>query len=313
MRKGIKIAAACLGVLVVAAVLVYYLFPGAVLGAATQMARWSAGVSRAEVQVDDHRWVYLEGGKGEVVLFAHGFGESKDMWYNFPAAFAKRYRVVVPDLPGFGENSKHKEKNYGVPEQASRLERFTQAVGLTRFHLVGSSMGGAIACFYASEHPEKVASLTLMDAFGVIADKKSEALLLREKDPTLTLAIRKPEDYDRIMQIAYDRPPRMPAHFKRYLMPIFISQAEFNAKVFEDMWAGGLGILENRLARITAPTLILWGKNDRMFDVSSAEKFKRGIRNSRVVILDAGHVVHNDQPEKAAEACLAFLKAPGVP
>jgi abhydrolase domain-containing protein 6 len=313
MKRALRIGAVCVAGLIVALLAVYFLFPGAVLGAATQAARWSAGLSRAEVQVDDHRWVYLEGGKGEVVLFVHGFGENKDMWYNFPAAFSRKYRVVVPDLPGFGESSKLQEKNYSIPEQAARLERFTKAIGLTRFHLVGSSMGGGIAGYYASEHPEKVATLTLIGAFGVVADKKSEAMRMRDNDPKVTLAVWKPEDFDRNMHLAYDKPPQMPAHIRNYLMPVFIGQAEFNTKVFEDMWAGGLSILENRLARITSPTLVIWGKNDRIFDVSSAEKFKRGIGNSRVVVMDAGHVVQNDQPEKAAEACLAFIKAPGAP
>jgi abhydrolase domain-containing protein 6 len=309
MKRAIRIAALCCAALVVVAALVYFLFPGAVIGAATQAARWSAGVSRAEIQVDDHTWVYLEGGKGEVVLFVHGFGENKDMWYNFPAAFSARYRIVVPDLPGFGENSKLAGRNYGIAEQAARLDRFAGAIGLKKFHLVGSSMGGGIAGYYAGAYPEKVVSLTLIGAFGVMADRKSEAMLMREKDRTVTLAVKKPGDFDRNMHLAYDDPPQMPSHIRNYLMPIFISQAEFEAKIFEDMWAGGLGILENRLAKITAPTLIMWGKNDRIFDVSSAEKFRKGIKNCRVVIMDAGHVVHNDQPEKAAETCLAFLDA----
>ncbi len=313
MKRAVTIGAACVAGLLVVLVAIYYLFPGVVLGVATQAARWSAGVSRAEVQVDDHRWVYLDGGKGEVVLFVHGFGESKDMWYNFPAAFAGKYRLVVPDLPGFGENSQVKKRNYGIPEQSARLDRFVKAVGLTRFHLVGSSMGGGIAGYYASEHPEKVASLTLIGPFGVMTDTPAQVVRARQKDKRISLAVKDESDFDNNLKLAYDRPPQMPAHLKAYVVTLFARNYDFHFKVFNDLWAGGLGILENRLRKITSPTLVIWGRNDRIFDVSSAEIFKRGIGNSRVVVMDAGHVVHNDQPGKAAAVCLGFLKEHGAP
>ena len=80
--------------LVAATIVVYFYFPAFILDCAKKALRWQAGLSRHTIQVDDHGWVYLEGGKGETILFVHGFGMEKDGWGLFPKAFSRSYRLI---------------------------------------------------------------------------------------------------------------------------------------------------------------------------------------------------------------------------
>jgi abhydrolase domain-containing protein 6 len=286
----------------------YFFFPGVCMSAIAQVARCSAGVSRHEIQVDDHRWVYLEGGKGDVMLFVHGYGANKDFWGDMVKAFSGNYHVIVPDLPGWGENSKIPTDNYGVAEQAKRLDHFVKALGIKSFHLNGHSMGGAIAAWYAGEHSDKVKSLLLMDPFGARNITQAEWELEYAKDKTEALYVKTEKGFRHVYYLAFDRPPQLPGRFVDYLVEYCIDNYDIQRKIFEDLGRGGLGILENRLGKITAPTLIIWGKNDKIFLSSSALVFKRGIRKSRLEIIDGGHTIFIDAPEKTISLYRDFLK-----
>jgi len=140
---------------VAATTVAYFCFPGFLLDCAKQAIRWHAGLSRHTIQVDDHLWAYLEGGKGETLLFVHGFGMEKDGWGLSQKPSARLTASSFQNLPGFGENSRLESADYDVPSQVKRLNRFVESLGLDRFHLAGSSMGGYIAGYYASEYPKR--------------------------------------------------------------------------------------------------------------------------------------------------------------
>jgi len=122
MKKKIAIIAA---ILIIVPVLVYFLFPAPFYRMAIYAGRSAAGLTEKTVQVDDHRIVYLEGGRGETVLLVHGFGAEKDNWVLFAKYLTPIYRVVIPDLAGFGEISRIPEASYDIMSQAARLDRFT--------------------------------------------------------------------------------------------------------------------------------------------------------------------------------------------
>jgi pimeloyl-ACP methyl ester carboxylesterase len=92
--------------------------------------------------VGKHTIVYLEGGRGESVLLLHGFGADKDNWNLFSRYLTKRYHVIAPDLPVFGESSKIWSDQYNISAQVERVHDFVKQLGLKSFHLAGNSMGG---------------------------------------------------------------------------------------------------------------------------------------------------------------------------
>ncbi len=214
MKK--KLAVVSLLVILLLAV-AYFLFPGFVFNLAQRASWHSAGLEKKAVQVDNDRIVYLEGGKGETVLLLHGYTANKDCWVYFAKWLTPTHHVVIPDLPGFGDSTKHLDENYDIDSQVKRLDRFAQALQLKKFHVAGNSMGGAIAAVYAARFPQKVSTLALLDTYGVITAKKSEFFLLWEKGVNILL-VGSRADFERVLDFVYFKPPWTPGAFKKVMV-----------------------------------------------------------------------------------------------
>lgn len=308
MRKLLKRILIVLMALVVLGGVVYYWFPGALLESVKHVIRWRAGLERNEIQVDDHRWVYLKGGEGETILFVHGFGQDKDRWGPLLIGLSGSYGLIVPDLPGFGENSQVHSASYDIPSQVKRLDRFVETIGVEPFHMVGISMGGGIAAYYASEYPNKVKNLVLIAAAGVNSRIPSYTWRRYKEDGKILLLYKTPEQVDELLALAFHKPPWIPGRLKAHIAKIGARNYDFHKKILKDMWKGGTILPENRLSKVQSKTLIIWGANDRILHVSSVEKFERGLKNHQTVIIDqCGHIPYLEKPEKTKRAITEFL------
>ena len=167
-----------------------------------------------EVAVDGLRWSYLDGGRGEVILFVHGFGADKYRFGPLMPGLSRTRRVVAPDLPGFGESTRSTTLAYDIPSQVARLARFADALGLERFHLVGLSMGGYVSAYYAAEYPQRVLSLALIDAAGVRSPIPSYMVRRFEADETILLLYRNRRQFDELLSALFYRPPWIPGLIK---------------------------------------------------------------------------------------------------
>jgi pimeloyl-ACP methyl ester carboxylesterase len=269
----------------------YLPFPAVIMECVKHGCRWYSGVNRFEVMVDDHRWAYLAGGRGEVILFVHGFGANKDRFGIFLSAFSPCYRVIAPDLPGFGENIPIYFKNYDIPSQVNRLNRFSDAIGLDKFHLFGISMGGYVCGYYASEYPDRILSLSLMDSAGVTTRIPSDAWIHYITEGRNVLLYKTPEQFDELVSFLFFNPPQIPRHFKKYFAREGERVYALRKKLITDIIDGGLYLLDNRLSEIRAETLAIWGAEDRMVHRSAVEVFEKGINNCRSVIFkECGHL-----------------------
>lgn len=294
----------------VALLVVYIRFPSPVIETKKRYAHWKAGLSRRVVPVDNHRWVYLAGGKGEAVLFIHGFGGDKDRWAPFLTPFDRnRYRVVVPDLPGFGESSRFGTASYDVPSQTNRLHRFVQAINLKSFHLAGVSMGGNIAGYYATKYPDQVKSLTLIGAAGVRSPEPSDRERFQRQAKRNILIVHSLDQFIELNAFLYHHPPQVSAPVLNYYARQAMAGSVFNSKVYDDLLKTADGMLEDRLTEIVAPTLVLWGAKDRVFHVSCAGVFQNGILNCRTVIIEnCGHLPYLEKPSETREAFWSFIE-----
>jgi abhydrolase domain-containing protein 6 len=288
--------------------MLYDRLPSLILGWANQAIRLWSGLRRYEVQVGEDGWVYLAGGKGAPIVFVHGFDCDKDRFWTFLSAFSRSYRVVVPDLPGFGESAKSLSECYDIASQVRRLNAFLEKIGLHSFHLFGISMGGYICGYYASEYPDKVRSLALMDAAGVSSRKLSDALRLHEEAGKNVFLYKTAQEFDELMSLVFHRPPWIPGLFKRHFALRGAHNYTLRAKILDDIIDGGINLLDDRLSGISAETLVVWGANDRIMDVSSVETFMRGIPKCRSVVLDdCGHVPYVEKAKTAKRLYKAFL------
>ncbi|MGP8154946.1 MAG: alpha/beta fold hydrolase [Smithella sp.] len=270
--------------------------------------RKDAGLKVKSMKIPDFKIVYAEGGTGDTIIMLHGFEADKDYWPSFAKYFTPHYRVIIPDLSGFGDSSKPKDKNYNIMSQVERLNLFAKKLKLTKFHLVGNSMGGAIAGNYAATYPEMIESLALFDSAGVVAPTNSELILLMEKGEK-PFFVKDVNDYDKLFKLAWVNPPEFPSFIMKYLAKKAVKEAPFNEKIWNDMISSDIVDLENKLDKITVPTLILWGDSDKIIDISSVPIFEKGIKNSKsVIIKECGHLPMMEKPMETASAYQEFLK-----
>ncbi|MBO3277086.1 alpha/beta fold hydrolase [Pseudomonas schmalbachii] len=287
---------------------VFYLSPATLLAASQLVDSTRAGLSERSLQVGDLDIRYYEGGpaKAQTVLLVHGFGADKNNWPRFARYLTERYHVIAVDLPGFGESSRPDNISYDVGSQAERLFDFTRALGIGRLHLVGNSMGGQIVAVFAARHPQQVLSLALFDNAGVQAPRQSE-LLRRLEQGDNPLLLSKAEELPKLLDFVFVQPPEMPERLQRYLGERAVERSAFNRKIFVQLLERYIP-LEPELPKITAPTLLLWGEQDRLLDVSSVDVMKPLLRQPSVVIMqNCGHVPMIERPEETARHYLAFL------
>lgn len=287
----------------------YFLSPATLVEAGISQERKQAGLELKQISVANHDIHYLTGGpeNAPVLLMLHGYAANKDNWVRFAAHFSDRYRILVPDLPGFGDSSRLNEQSYDINSQVERLQAFVDALKLPRFHLLGNSMGGMLSAAYSLEHPDKVLSLGLLNSAGV----KEPELSPRSKawaEGRNILLLENSEDLDRLFALAFNHPPAMPQIAKDYISQKALEQRAFNEKVAKDLSTQPFE-LDDKLAQIQTPSLVIWGDSDRIIDVSSAKVFEQGLPESTVIIMeDTGHLPMLERPKKTAKHYQQFLR-----
>jgi pimeloyl-ACP methyl ester carboxylesterase len=292
-------------VIVVIAVVLYFAAPAYLYNKAIDKVRKNAGLTLKSVNIPDFKIVYLEGGIGDTIIMLHGFSASKDNWLRFAKNFTPNYQVIIPDLPGFGESSKPQDAKYDIMSEVERLNLFAKELNLTKFHIVGNSMGGEIAGNYAATYPEMVKTLALFDSGGVVSPIKSERALLLEKGVNL-FKIKDVNDYEKLSEMSFAKPFKLPSVIKNYLAKQAIKSSPFNEKIFPEL---GKAELQGKLNKITAPTLIVWGDSDKILHISSVQIFKKNIKNSQsAIIKECGHLPMLEKPQETASVYQDFLK-----
>jgi pimeloyl-ACP methyl ester carboxylesterase len=274
------------------------------------LERLSSGLKRHLVQVGDHRVVYSEGGQGETVVLLHGFGASADSWNRFAKPLTKHYRVMAPDLPGWGASTRLAKASYGYPAQVERLHQFFSRLKLGRVHLVGHSMGGFLASAYAAQYPDEVITLGLIAPHGMVEPEPSELFRDVAKGDNWLVASTH-QEFDRLLNNVFAKRPYAPKAVLRYLADHAIRNSTKSAQIFAEMQTNDPTLAE-RLPKIETPALIVWGDQDRVLHVSSADLFRRGIKNSEVMIIPgSGHMPLVENARQCANAWLAFVEKSG--
>lgn len=277
--------------------------------AAIGFERTLSGLDRNHAEIDGHTVYYLEGGSGETVVMLHGFGGDADNWTRFSRHLTDDYHVIAPDLPGFGESSRLPAASYGVRQQVERVRLLLDQKGIDKVHIGGNSMGGYIAAWFAATYPERVKSLALFDAAGINSPTLSPVLKQILDGGSNRLIIDDPARFDDFLQLIFADPPYIPGFFKDYLAQKAYGNSAFNRKIFDELWSQHLP-LEGELPKIKARTLIVWGDQDRVIDISSVPVLQQGLKQveTRAVILPGvGHVPMVERPAETAKAYRTFI------
>ncbi len=244
---------------------------------------------------------------GDAVVFVHGSGPGASGHSNFKhniAAFAGAgYRVIIPDLPGFGYSSKPTDRDYTTEFFSSHLVGLLDALGIGAFALIGNSLGGAISIRAALDHPDRVTKLILMAPGGI------EELDTYLAMPAMAKMI------SNFVDGALDRDG-----LRRVLETLVFDPVHVTDELVDERWAilrqqppevlGRMVIpnMEHELQEIRCPVLSFWGVDDEMLPASGGMKITRACRPSRhIELAECGHWVMVEHRRVFDAACLDFL------
>ncbi len=272
------------------------------------LERGRAGLEAARVAIPSGEVAYLHGGDGnaETILLLHGVGASKDHFTRVARLLTLKYRVIAIDLPGFGDSGRDATLPYDIPSQAERVKQVATALGLKRFHLGGSSMGGFISMRYAQAHPEDVRSLWLVDPGGVSGCKESPMLAAYRTTGRSPLFAQRAEDFDAVADWVFEKHPMLPWAIKHVAAERMVADEALHQQIFKELV--GSESINASAGSIGAPALIIWGDHDRVLDVSCGEVLLKLLPHAKLEVMPGlGHLPILEAPSGSAEGYLAFL------
>jgi pimeloyl-ACP methyl ester carboxylesterase len=269
------------------------------------MERSRANLQRKELVLPDGTHiVYLEGGTGAPLVLVHGFGADKDNFTRVSRWLTPHYRVIVPDLVGFGESTHRRDVDYRYAAQAERLHAFTQALGLARLDLGGNSMGGGIAMSFAAQHPQEVASLWLIDCAGIAEAPPGELAKIIATTGTNPLMITRESDYPAFVRFVMSDPPWIPGSVMDALARERIANQDLERDVFQQIATDSVS---GAIKGLATPTLIVWGGEDRALSVGTVPVLEALLPNARAIVMPhVGHAPMIERPQQTAEDYLRF-------
>ena len=248
----------------------------------------------------------MEGGKGEPLMLLHGFGANKDNFIRVARFLTPHYRVIIPDHIGFGESSHPQDADYSAGVQAVRIRTLAKALGITKLHIGGSSMGGQISLMYAALYPDEVRSLWLLDPAGIWSAPPSELREIIVKTGENPLMARNEDEFAKIFAFVMADPPFIPRPMLNVMAKERIRNYELEKRILKEIAADSV---EKYVTGLKTPTLIVFGDKDRVINPATAEVLHKLMPRSEVIIMPGiGHVPMLEQPHKSAEDYLKFRK-----
>jgi abhydrolase domain-containing protein 6 len=315
--KHVLLAAAVMAAtLFVIAAIVVWRDPYAVVRTEYARQRIAAGLSQASARVAGHRWVYASSdgapANAPTVVMLHGFTGSKENWYPVAKRLEGRYRLLIPDLPGWGQSERRRGADYGYLAEAERVAAFVRTISPGKpVVLLGHSMGGGIAPLVAARHPELVSHVGLLAAAGVrFRDNQFGKDVLDGKNPFGVQDTGSLQHYVDILFQSDASKPWIPWPVSEIVIARRRADARFEQSVLDrigrssERFAPGVAA-----SKVGQPALLLWCRQDRVIDASAMELYAADMPQARKVLLEGcGHMSLVEQPDNVARAVVELIE-----
>lgn len=244
-----------------------------------------------EIFVNGVKTNYLSFGEGKPFIILHGWGSASDRWIKEAEIIAQKgFKVIIPDLPGFGKSDKL-TRPWTVNDYVKWFEEWTKNLGIENFYLLGYSFGGALAAKISVKYPQRVQKLFLV-----------AAAIIRKKTAKKTFSGK----ISKFIKLFYFLPYY--SLFRKAVYKFIIRKSDY---VYTEgiMRQTYLNIIADdisfNLPFIRVPTVIIWGDKDQSVSVENAHFANEKIKNSKLVIIQgADHLMHKNLPELLTEKVL---------
>ena len=255
------------------------------------------------IEIDGNTIRYVEEGNStENLLLIHGLGASAERWEHVIPQFAKNYRVLVPDLIGFGLSDKP-VVDYTTDYLSEFIRKFLKKLGIDSVSIIGSSLGGQIGAEFTYQNNSMVEKLVLISPSGIMKHSTPalDAYVMAALYPSDSSA----SNAFQIMSGSKNIDKKTIKGFvQRMKLP--------NAKMAFMSTLLGLKdaeIISEKLVSIKSPTLIIWGENDPIIPIKYAQSFVSEIDDCRFVKMEnCGHTPYVEVPDKFYKIVSDFLK-----
>ena len=255
------------------------------------------------IEIDGNTIRYVEEGNStKNLLLIHGLGASAERWEHVIPQFAKNYRVLVPDLIGFGLSDKP-VVDYTTDYLSEFIRKFLKKLGIDSVSIIGSSLGGQIGAEFTYQNNSMVEKLVLISPSGIMKHSTPalDAYVMAALYPSDSSA----SNAFQIMSGSKNIDKKTIKGFvQRMKLP--------NAKMAFMSTLLGLKdaeIISEKLVSIKSPTLIIWGENDPIIPIKYAQSFVSEIDDCRFVKMEnCGHTPYVESPDKFYKIVFDFLK-----
>jgi pimeloyl-ACP methyl ester carboxylesterase len=264
------------------------------------------------IEVNGRKIWVLENGSGPPLLYLHGFADVhsvKESWLPFHEQLARRARIIAPAHPGCAHTDENKDVDT-IEDVVFHYLEVLDALDLPAFDLVGSCVGGWIAAEIAVRHPEKIRKLVLIGATGLFVEGAliGDVFMMAQPERGSSYAglrnmLFASPDHSTALELFPDGMGDLEEELRRYQMLRLSSRIGFKPPYFYNR------TLRDRLYRITAPSLVVWGEKDHMVPRAHGETYARLIPGAGElqILASAGHSLHAEKPDEAAKVVLDFL------
>jgi len=269
---------------------------------ATSTAAWAQAPSDKQVEVFGQKIHYIEAGSGPHVILLHGLGGDWHNWGPTIPALAAGYHVLALDQIGFGTSDKPLI-DYRVATLVDFLEAFCKKTGIGKATVVGNSLGGWTAMAFALAHPERVEKLVLVDSAGYTFSPPPTRERLLALNPATV------EGAKAVLRLIFARQPWATEAAAEELLARHMSNNDgYTVDRFIDSMVRGEDFLDGMLGGIKVPTLVVWGREDRLTPLASGERFAHDIGGAQMKVLDGcGHIPQLHCAGEFNAALLDFL------
>ncbi|CAN5446902.1 alpha/beta fold hydrolase [soil metagenome] len=286
---------------------------------------WEAHAPRLP-HADKSRFVEIEGVRVHVqeagdagnptLLLIHGFCASNFVWSDVLLPLADEgFHVVAPDLVGFGFTGKPKDGEYTIEAQARMIVGLMDELGIDSATFIGSSYGGAVSAVCALDYPERVERLVLVAA--VSNDDVKRMPLLRLAAAPLMGDLLSPVMID-IRQLVKRRMKKVYAANNGHLLDEArmaahhgpLRAASTHRAILTTLRRWNAARIETEAARITQPTLLIWGGQDNAVPLKNGERLHKLIPHSRLFVFpNSGHLPQEERPAEFVSLVTEFCQA----
>ena len=278
--------------------------------------RVAADLSLHTIDAAGFRWSVAESvdapANATTVVMIHGFTGSKENWYPLARELRGRYRLVIPDLPGWGASERKPDADYGYAAQAARVAALIRAVSPGEpVVLLGHSMGGGIAALVAARYPQLVSRVGLFDAAGVrFADNQFGIDVLAGRNP---FAVDDGVSLQRYLDVLFhdkSKAPSIPWPASVGFIRHRRADAAFEQAVLDRIGRSPERFLPGiEAANIRQPALLLWCRQDAVIDASALGLYAARMPQAHKLLLDGcGHMSLVEQPQHVADAVVDLIE-----